>query len=93
MSLSANLLRQRTLQQNWYRNQSRCQILRSQLGFNHVTSERPLVCIGCLHYHGKAYGQTRGTRTPLICGSHPYGWTEDDTCPDWQGTRIQNSQY
>ncbi|ACK71797.1 hypothetical protein PCC7424_3402 [Gloeothece citriformis PCC 7424] len=83
-SLTANLIQQQTNYRRWHRHQSKCQILRSQLGFNQVVSSRPAVCQGCSHYHGKAYGQSRTTRTRLICGFHPYGWTANDNCPDWQ---------
>ena len=85
MSLTANSLRLRTLHRHWHRYNSRCQILRSQLGFNQVESERPLVCRGCIQYHGRAYGQNRATRTRLICGFHPFGWMGEGNCPDWQG--------
>jgi|GEM_PF-1579577 len=36
-------------------------------------------CVGCTHYHGRMYGQQI-----LICGMHPYGWTTDESCPDWE---------
>lgn len=85
MSLTANLLRQQHLQRRWHRYRVRCQILRSQLGFNQVAPERPLACVGCRHYHGQAYGTHRPTRTRLICGFYPYGWTGGGNCPDWQG--------
>ena len=35
-------------------------------------------CIGCKHYHGRVYSGNL-----LVCGMHPYGWT-DDNCPDWE---------
>lgn len=38
------------------------------------------VCIGCRHYHGRAYGGEM-----LICGMHPYG-CEGESCPDWAST-------
>lgn len=85
VSVTANSIQQQTVYLRWHRHQSKCQILRSQLGFNQVASSRPSVCQGCCHYHGKAYGQTRTARTLLICGFHPYGWTLDKNCPDWQG--------
>ena len=69
----------------WQRQQSRRQILRSQVGFTTRLSHRPGVCQGCAHYHGKAYGMTRDTRALLICAMHPEGWSELGHCPDWQG--------
>ncbi|MGF1538175.1 MAG: hypothetical protein ACFB4J_17060 [Elainellaceae cyanobacterium] len=65
----------------WHRLQSKRHILRSQLGFQKTVSSRPKVCIGCIHYHGLAYGQS--PRTVLICGFYPYGWAELSACPDW----------
>jgi hypothetical protein len=67
----------------WHRHQSKLHILRLQLGFSEVTPSRPAACRGCVHYHGIAYGQTRDSRTLLICGIHPYGW-HGHICPDWQ---------
>ena len=93
MNLTVNLLRQRTLHRRWHRYQSRCQILRSQLGFNQVEPDRPSTCIGCVHYHGKAYGQNRATRTRLICSFYPYGWTGEDNCPDWQGDIAKDDSF
>ncbi|MEG3439617.1 hypothetical protein V0288_20990 [Pannus brasiliensis CCIBt3594] len=94
MTNAANFLRQRALYRGWHNYQSSCQILRSQLGFNRVGSSRPETCIGCCHYHGRAYGQSQRTRVTLICGFHPYGWTAGGGCPDWQGeesvTEIPN---
>ena len=40
-------------------------------------------CMGCLHYHGKAYNGNL-----LVCAMHPYG-CEDTTCPDWEGISEQ----
>jgi hypothetical protein len=82
LTSAANIVRHRAISQRWHRYQSRCQILRSQLGFNRVDSSRPLTCQGCVHYHGRAYGFKR-SRTLLICGFHPYGW-EGENCPDWE---------
>jgi hypothetical protein len=84
MTNAANFLRQRALYRGWHSHQSRCQILRSQLGFNQVQSSRPETCIGCGHYHGQTYGQGQQTRVRLVCGFHPYGWTAGGGCPDWQ---------
>lgn len=84
MTLSANFVRQRTLHRHWHRHKSRCQILRSQLGFNQVDSDRPLVCRGCRHYHGQTYGYNRDTRVRLICGFYPFGWIGEEDCPEWQ---------
>jgi hypothetical protein len=72
----------------WHRAESKRQILRSQLGFNEIPSSRPKPCIGCIHYHGLAYGYSQETRTALICGFHPYGWQQDSHCPDWQGLEV-----
>ncbi|MBD1852847.1 hypothetical protein [Leptolyngbya sp. FACHB-711] len=68
---------------HWHRQQSKQHILRSQLGFRDVSSSRPRACAGCVHYHGIAYGYNRDSRSLLVCGFHPYGWQQDDTCPDW----------
>jgi len=70
----------------WHRQQSKRQILRSQLGFTDATPSRPKSCQGCVNYHGVAYGYSRDTRTALICGFHPFGWQDKNPCPDWQGT-------
>lgn len=75
----------KALQVRWHRQQSRQQILRSQVGFATQLSSRPAACQGCIHYHGKAYGTTRETRTQLICAMHPEGWAGLSGCPDWQG--------
>ncbi|HEY9752632.1 MAG TPA: hypothetical protein V6C46_06760 [Coleofasciculaceae cyanobacterium] len=72
----------------WHRAESKRQILRSQLGFNDLPASRPKPCIGCIHYHGLAYGYTQGSRSTLICGFHPYGWQQDGDCPDWQGLKA-----
>jgi hypothetical protein len=42
------------------------------------TLDRHPACIGCHHYHGRAYGGNL-----LVCGMHPYGW-EGRHCPDWE---------
>lgn len=82
--LTPNLLRQRSLHKRWQRHQAKCHILRAQLGFDMIDSDRPEVCLGCCHYHGQAYGQTKENRHRLICGFHPYGWTGAGNCPDWK---------
>ncbi len=69
--------------QRWHRHQSKLHILRSQLGFNDTAPTRPQTCLGCQHYHGIAYGQSRATRTLLVCGFHASGWPEASPCPDW----------
>ncbi|MGK7953895.1 MAG: hypothetical protein AB4063_01295 [Crocosphaera sp.] len=81
---TANLSRFRLLKKRRNFAQSRCQVLRSQLGFNQVESTRPKTCLGCCHYHGKFYGYSRHQRSQLICGFHPNGWVETEQCPDWQ---------
>lgn len=81
---TANLSRFRLLQKRRHYYQSRCQVLRSQLGFTQVESNRPTICLGCRHYHGQFYGYNRHNRTQLICGFHPYGWQETRQCPDWE---------
>ena len=81
---TANLSRFRVLKKRRNFDQSRCQVLRSQLGFNQVESTRPKTCLGCCHYHGKFYGYSRHQRSQLICGFHPTGWVESEQCPDWQ---------
>jgi hypothetical protein len=82
---TANLLRYRAIYRNLHRYQQRCQILQSQLGFDRAVASRPSACVGCDRYHGIAYGQTRATRTLLVCAFHPYGWLDSSPCPDWQG--------
>jgi hypothetical protein len=70
----ANFSQRQTVYRYWYRYKSQSYILRTQLGFERLTTSRPQACLNCFHYHGKAYGQTNATRTPLICAFHPYGW-------------------
>ncbi len=81
----ANLIRRQASYRLWHRQKSQRYILRNQLGFDQLESSRPQPCIGCVHYHGKYYGQTLATRTILVCGFHPYGWSQSVFCPDWQG--------
>lgn len=85
----ANYLFRRQAYQQWHRRQSKQQILRSQVGFNETGTARPKVCEGCLNYHGRSYGLSKTTRTPLVCGMYPYGWQESGACPEW--TRVQPS--
>lgn len=80
---TANYLFRKSSHAQWHRQQSKQQILRSQLGFKDLTSSRPKACQDCVHYHGVAYGYSRATRTMLVCGFHPYGWAEESGCPDW----------
>lgn len=87
---TANYLLHRASHAQWHRLQSKQQILRSQLGFNDLTSSRPKACQGCEHYHGIAYGYSHQTRTMLVCGFHPHGW-QGNACPDWQG--VQSSKF
>ncbi len=54
-----------------------------ELDFIGIHREKPNLdknpaCIGCQHYHGRVYSGNL-----LVCGMHPYGWT-DDSCPDWE---------
>ena len=55
--------------------------------FVEVTNKTPTqdyhpACIGCSNYHGHSYnGEV------LICGMHPYGWSEKN-CPDWSQKRV-----
>lgn len=54
-----------------------------ELDFSGIYKEKPNLdknpaCIGCKHYHGRVYNGNL-----LVCGMHPYGWT-DDNCPDWE---------
>ena len=73
------------MHETWHRQQSKEWILRAQLGFFDKTPSRPKPCMGCLNYHGKAYGNSKDKRTVLICGIHPYGWQAEGNCPDWRG--------
>lgn len=82
---TANLRQRKVAYSKWHRYQSKCYILRTQMGFEQVNDSRPLVCRGCLNYHGQVYGNTRETRTRLICGFHPYGWLDSSPCPNWEG--------
>ena len=57
--------------------------LSEELDFMGIRREQPTLeknsaCVGCQHYHGRVYGKNL-----LVCGMHPYGWT-DDNCPDWE---------
>nr|WP_290227850.1 hypothetical protein [Trichocoleus desertorum] len=70
----------------WHRQQSKQQILRSQVGFIETAPSRPKACQGCAHYHGVTYGTAYESRNLLICGFHPYGWGNQGTCPDWEGS-------
>ena len=72
----------------WRRLQSKLHILRSQVGFTDTTCLCPKACQGCTNFHGLSYGATRETRTVLICAFHPYGWLEEDPCPDWSDAEL-----
>lgn len=80
----ANDLCRRRAYEQWHRGRSKRQILRSQVGFTTTFTLpiRPQSCQGCLHYHGLAYGTSRGQRHTLVCAMHPYGWPGGDRCPD-----------
>jgi ribosomal protein L32E len=67
----------------WHRQQSKQQILRSQLGFKEPDPSRPKPCRGCSHYHGVRYTHPDGMKSLLICAFHPLGW-QGEHCPDWQ---------
>jgi hypothetical protein len=41
-----------------------------------ATPQQNPACMGCIHYHGHAYGGNL-----LVCAMHPHGW-DDDNCPD-----------
>lgn len=82
---TANYLLRKASHAQWHREQSKGQILRSQLGFKDLALSRPKACQGCSHYHGIAYGYSRATRSLLVCGFHPYGWHDEVACPDWSG--------
>jgi hypothetical protein len=41
-----------------------------------ATPEQNPACMGCIHYHGHAYGGNL-----LVCAMHPHGW-DDENCPD-----------
>ncbi|QYO66837.1 hypothetical protein [Leptolyngbya sp. 7M] len=83
---TANYLFRKASHAQWHRTQSKQHILRSQLGFKDLALSRPKACQNCANYHGIAYGYSRGNRTMLVCGFHPYGWLEDSHCPDWSAT-------
>lgn len=82
----ANALFRQSSYRRWQRLQSKQQILRSQVGFSNSTPSRPIACRGCANYHGIAYGTSRDRRSVLVCGIHPSGWQQDNSCPDWQQT-------
>lgn len=80
---TANFRQRKAAYSKWHRHQSKCYILRTQMGFEQVSDSRPESCRGCHNYHGKMYGSTLATRTRLICGFHPYGWLDTSPCPNW----------
>ncbi|NET33856.1 MAG: hypothetical protein F6K19_17855 [Cyanothece sp. SIO1E1] len=84
----ANYLFRKRAHLRWHRQQSKQQILRSQVGFTDKSPSRPQPCQGCTHYHGIAYGNSYATRAILVCGIHPYGWQGESACPDWQGGTL-----
>lgn len=89
MATTANRSRHRQLLKRWHRFTQGRQILRAQLGFRRVESDRPSVCQGCCHYHGQSYGTERHHRVKLICGFYPYGWQGSSPCTDWQAEATE----
>ncbi len=87
--LGANERLFKALHSRWRKQQSRTQILRSQVGFVNRVSTRPDCCQGCVAYHGKAYGSTLETRCLFICAIHPQGWNQPGACPDWTSDWTQ----
>ncbi|MDY6784135.1 MAG: hypothetical protein SW833_16580 [Cyanobacteriota bacterium] len=51
-----------------------------------ATHDRNPACMGCRHYHGRAYSGNL-----LVCGMHPYGW-DGRHCPDWEGDSFRNNE-
>ncbi|AFZ01531.1 hypothetical protein [Calothrix sp. PCC 6303] len=41
-------------------------------------------CVGCRNFHGA---------DKIVCGIHPYGWEQDDNCPDWQSNQRRQKVY
>lgn len=41
------------------------------------------LCEGCKYYCGKSYNGNK-----LNCAVHPYGWYENESCPDWEGCKL-----
>jgi hypothetical protein len=41
-------------------------------------------CVGCRNFHGA---------DKMVCGIHPYGWEQDDNCPDWQSNQRRKRVY
>jgi hypothetical protein len=41
-------------------------------------------CVGCRNFHGA---------NKIVCGMHPYGWEQDDNCPDWQSNQRRQKVY
>lgn len=37
----------------------------------------PQACLGCENFHGTVYGGNM-----FVCAMHPYGWQDDEDCPD-----------
>ncbi|WP_245912458.1 hypothetical protein [Brunnivagina elsteri] len=40
--------------------------------------------VGCRNFHGA---------DKIVCGMHPYGWEQDDNCPDWQSNQRHKRVY
>jgi len=49
-------------------------------GRNLMNQDRPALCQGCQDYYGLGRPGDR-----LVCGIHPYGWSDGGSCPDWRG--------
>jgi hypothetical protein len=49
------------------------------------STEIPVACQGCKHYHGQRYGKNF-----LVCGMYPKGW-EGDSCPDYESKKPMAS--
>ena len=45
-----------------------------------MNQDRPALCQGCQDYCGLGRPGDR-----IVCGIHPYGWSDGGSCPDWRG--------
>jgi hypothetical protein len=41
-------------------------------------------CVGCRNFYGA---------DKIVCGIQPYGWEQDDNCPDWQSNQRRQRVY